>query len=278
MKRTTMLLAVVAVLFMGLADSAQARHSRGGHRSWGWGVGYGMGYGMGPWWGWGSGWYGPPRSVPGVGPDLAVVDTDIDPEHALVFLDGKLIGTADDFDGFPDYLYLESGTYTLEFKLGGYESQTVEVKARPGRYFPFDMKLERAVGEKKAPWYDRPEKLPVGRVFGPATPDQPAERSGADPSLRPETRDVQVEKVERENAKPVAALELRVTPGNAAVYLDGELVGTGDELSRLERGIAVTPGNHKIEVFAPGRVAKVIEVEAKEGERNQVVVELEQGS
>ena len=39
----------------------------------------------------------------------AVVKTDVSPEEAQVFLDGKYIGTADDFDGMPDYLYLGAG-------------------------------------------------------------------------------------------------------------------------------------------------------------------------
>jgi hypothetical protein len=74
-----------------------------------------------------------------------------------------------------------------------------------------------------------------------------------------------------------AALDLDVNPSNAAIYIDGVLVGTGQELGRLERGLAVTPGKHVIEVLAPGHASKTLEVEVKEGERQQIVVTLEGG-
>jgi hypothetical protein len=75
-----------------------------------------------------------------------------------------------------------------------------------------------------------------------------------------------------------AALDLRITPSNAAVYIDGVLVGTGEELGRLERGLAVGPGKHRVEVLAPGRASKIVEVELIEGERQQIVVELDGGA
>jgi hypothetical protein len=40
----------------------------------------------------------------------------------------------------------------------------------------------------------------------------------------------------------------------------------------------VAPGKHRIEVLAPGHASKTVEVEAKEGERQQIVVELDRGA
>ena len=88
---------------------------------WGWRGGWGWG-----WWGWpyygpyyGPVYrhYGPYDSRP---PVWAAIDADVSPEEARVYLDGKYIGIADDFDGYPDYLYLRRGHYRLEFKLDGY--------------------------------------------------------------------------------------------------------------------------------------------------------------
>jgi hypothetical protein len=212
----------------------------------------------------------------GEGPQLAAVDTDVDPEHARVLLDGSLIGVADDFDGYPDYLYLKPGHYTLEFQLQGYASQKLEIDAQPGGYFPINLKLERIKGEKAAPWYDRPQGMPVGRVFGPksAAPGG-APKTGPDTTLRPEFREPGAASARGVRAASGSALDIRVTPSNAAVYVDGALVGTGQELARLERGLGVAPGRHRIEVLAPGHASKTLEVEVKEGERQQIVVELE---
>ena len=255
---------------------------------WGWG-GWGWGGGWGPWgWGWGGPWgpwgygstavYAPPPGAPAQ-PNLTAVDTDVSPEQARVILDGMLIGVADDFDGSPDYLYLKPGHYTLEFQLGGYQTQRLEIDAKPGNYIPINLKLERVQGQRATPWYERPEGLPVGRVFGPKGGVQEAPAPAApDPALRPELREPARPAAGAPRLAAGAALELRITPANAAVYIDGTMVGTGAELGRLERGLAVAPGKHRVDVVAPGKASKSLEVEAKEGERLQVVVELDGGA
>lgn len=112
---------------------------------------------IGPYWGWGWGWSYPGWYYPyGYAPDYGryydprarfeAVKTDVSPEEARVYLDGRLIGIADDFDGWPDYLYLARGRYRLEFRLEGYESQTVDVDARPGTRIELDNKLKKIPG------------------------------------------------------------------------------------------------------------------------------------
>jgi hypothetical protein len=244
----------------------------------GWGGGW---YGPGWWGGWYGPWYGPGPYAPavyGAVPiDVGVVDTDISPEHARVFLDGEMIGTADEFDGYPSYLFLKLGRYTLEFKLGGYAPASLSLDVAEGRFFPLDLKLERIKGEKATPGSDRPKPGPAGRVFGPVPAGAAAQAaaSGPDLSLRPDLR------VERDSGAPAAArsgaaLEVKVTPPVASVYVDGEFVGTGSELARLQRGLSVAPGAHRIEVMAPGHEPREVAVEVPAGERRQVVVELEE--
>ncbi|MGV8040600.1 MAG: hypothetical protein AB2L07_11125 [Thermoanaerobaculaceae bacterium] len=261
--RRFVLLATVVLLLLGSAIPASAHRWRG---VW-WGAHWG------PWWDWPAWYVGPTRVI---NPSLTVVDTDISPERARVYLNDELIGTADDFDGFPDYLYLEPGRYTLEFRLKGYKSESVTIEAREGRSYPLDIELERVRGEREEPWYENnPEGLPNRRVFGTGgeVAEPPASR-GPDRSLRPETRGGE----ERASAARVpkgAVLDLKVSPDNAAVYLDGELVGTAEELRRLERGLAVPPGKHEIEALAPGKKARALTVEVNAGETQQVVIELE---
>jgi len=277
MRRTSL---VTAMLLGAIALAAHPAEGRWhGSPSWGWG----WGVGVGPLW-WGGGWavpppwYGPvPVSLPRA--DVATVELDVTPEHARVVLDGELIGVADDFDGSPGYLYLKPGHYALELTLKGYRPEKVEVDAERGRYTPITLRLERIKGEKAAPWYDRPEGLPERRVFSPkGAPTSPAARSAPDPSLRPELRDRAVEAAPSRKASGGAALDLRVSPPNAAVYVDGRFVGTGEELGLLERGLAVEPGKHRLEVVAPGRPGRTIDVDVTEGDRQQIVVELDSGT
>ncbi len=85
----------------------------------GWGGYYG-GYG-------GYGYYGAPgwgyTSVyPAVGATHGALDLDVSPESAQIYVDGQLVGIADDFDGFPDFLWLEKGTYDVAIFAPGFQT------------------------------------------------------------------------------------------------------------------------------------------------------------
>lgn len=309
--RSRLLALAVVVLATAVAVPAQAGHRHHSHAR----VVVGLDWGI--WWhpGWWSPWwYGPgpydpgpygPAAVASVPPTVAAVDTDVSPEHARVYLDGQLIGVADDFDGYPDYLYLEPGTYSLEFRLKGYQTETLTIDAKAGQYFPIDSELKRIPGEAAAPWYDRPKGLPVARVWGkegakkgevaPATGEAAPEAAAgtpetggapppsgaaapaprADTRLRPELEGSEAPPASEREPVDNAALELRIQPPDAAVYLDGKFLGTAEELGRLERGVAVAGGRHTIAVMAPGWTARTLALEVAPGERKQVVVELD---
>ena len=68
----------------------------------------------------------------------AWIKTDVEPDEARVYVDGRLVGTADDFDGFPRMLRVSAGTHRLTFRLSGYAPYTVVVRAVPGRVVDID--------------------------------------------------------------------------------------------------------------------------------------------
>lgn len=229
-----------------------------------------------------AGWWleSVPRPVrPQVSPseDMTVVEFHVVPDHARVALDGQLIGVAADFSGDPDFLYLRPGTYHLEVSLGGYQAEHFELEAKPGRYYPLEVRLKRVRGESRTPWWEKPEGVVGGRVFGPArTEAQERPEPGPDPSLRSDLRlERETEGAAELSAASTGALEFRITPGDATVFLDGVFLGTGEELSRLERGLAVTPGPHLVEVVAPGREPVRIEVSVEEGARYPIELTLD---
>jgi len=273
-------------------------HGRGGNYGWG---GY-YGWGDPFWWGafWGLGWplawggyYGPWYDVPGYdvpmtpgapADNLTPVRTYVSPEEALVYLNGVLIGTARDFDGDPDVLYLGPGHYTVEFRLPGYHSRALELDATgPEATIPIALELVPDHSRGAVAPYRPPQGLPYGRVFGPdfghaMSPQGPRPVWGPRPGLRPESRPdagtVAAPRLTTSNPG-LAALKLHVSPPNAAVYLDGEFLGSGAELGRLQRGVALLSGPHRIEVLAPGCAAKSVLIETEPGKELQVTVELE---
>jgi len=70
-----------------------------------------------------------------------VVDCDVDPEEAKVYLDGSRLGEADEFDGFPQYLTISPGHHVIEFRRTGYQTLRLELEARPGGYYDVNRKM-----------------------------------------------------------------------------------------------------------------------------------------
>jgi len=183
--------------------------------------------------------------VPGPGrPYYTFVDTDIHPEDATVSLDGKPIGVADDFDGFPGYLVLKPGRHDLVFSLRGYRSLRFNLRLRPGEMADLDRTLPRlAPGERD----DVPPKIhSQGDI---------AEKAG--PTRAESGRNLQ--------DRHTGALLLHVSPPDARVILDGDFFATGAEISRLHGGIPLSAGLHRIRVSCDGFESKSREISVEEG-------------
>ena len=270
-----------------------------------------------PYWGWGWGWpyysswwWGGGPSVYVVGGDgygdgyvdvsarmgrYAIVKTDISPEEAQVFLDGKYIGTADDFDGIPDVLYLGPGKYHLEFRLPNYETFATDLDVARGQQVRLDQKLKLESGKSALDQFPPESKgTPFGRVFtkGPdgtgeaAPPPAPrhtnrrddgwSDRDTPPPDERvsEEYMDVRPEPLPRP-ARNRARMRFKVTPEDAAVYVDDRYLGAGEDLAANPRGVVTDPGTHTITVTRPGYKSKTVDVTVRIGAPVDVVVELE---
>ncbi|MCB1007307.1 MAG: hypothetical protein KDB94_00275 [Acidobacteria bacterium] len=266
----------ILVLFVALAAAApaQAGHVRiypsfGVHVGGYWGYPY---YWGGPYpYGWygGPGW-GYPRVYPNPAYRNGALDTDVSPERAEVWVDGRKIGVADDFDGFPDYLWLEKGTYDVVFYLPGYKTIARQYSIYPGLVIDVEDKMEK--GEATHPL-----------ELGPKTHERRDERLRRDQERQEELR-AQQEPAWREPAEEMpldarsvpARLVLSVEPEDASVYLDGRFLGTGGELARLRAGLVVDPGEHILQVVRPGLEEQARRFEATSGGEVELEVRLEE--
>lgn len=278
--------------------SGSERHrDRGGrHRSTrgGWYVGPGWGGwgGWGGWWGWDPFWsggygygyghgygYGPRFSYTQVYPDPAArhgaLDIDVSPERAEVWVDGERVGVADDFDGFPSYLWLERGTYDVVLYLDGYTTLARQYTIYPGLVIDVEDLLARGasvhprdLGPKST--VNRDERLRRDREAQDEAARRASEGSGnwSPRSSRDESLDARGEP---------ARVRLEVLPEDASVYLDGRFLGTGRELARLRAGLLIDPGSHTLEVVRPGYAPERRTLEVEAGSDQEVEVELEAG-
>lgn len=250
-------------------SSSGSRYGRGGHGYYGHGY-YGHGY-------YGHGhyypyyrhrfsyypyFYGPyGRHYPyrSYREETGALDLNVKPKKTRVYIDGTPIGPVDRYDGFPSYLWLEAGTYELSFYLEGHETLHRTYTVYPGVIVDVDERMQTGVAvepEPPAPAADRPGESRYGS-YG-------------------ESRDVEVAPRDRPtNDDAVGRLQLRVEPGDAAVYLDGHFLGTGEELSQLSAGLVVEPGRHVLELVRPGYQSREVPITIAVGKRLELDFELE---
>jgi len=235
-----------------------------GHATYGYGGWYGAPYysgWYGPWgWGWPywGGYYPWPYAAAYpvmVDPsELPVaVETDVVPKKARLTLDGTPIGKAKDFNGTWDRLYVAPGTRTLEFSFEGRKTLRVELHASAGEAVRIAHEL--AVGEGVETRTiglaaDTPERTPQFEVVQSDAGTVPA-------------------------AIPSGFLRMRVEPRDAAVYLDGGFLASGDELARMHGALPLAAGTHRVEIARPGFGTEERILTIGEGESVTLEVELE---
>jgi hypothetical protein len=230
-----------------------------GYGNWGWG-----GY-WGPWGGWG----GYTVVYPMAGRDHGALDLDVTPERAQVYVNGQLAGEADDFDGFPDFLWLENGTYDIAIYHPGFQTIARQITIYGGQVI--DVGDRMTPGQETLP-EDLVSKSTVNRDERIRRDRETEEEVEAGER---EWRRQQAEESDELDARgePGRAI-VHVTPGDASIYLDGRFLGTGHELSRLRSGLIVDPGEHRLEAVRPGHESMNRSFEVDPGEEIELVLEL----
>ncbi len=237
-----------------------------GYGGWGWGgyYGYGPGYYYPSYYHpfyWGVPYYVPRRAYNDY--ELGAFDLNVRPKKAEVYVDGQYIGKAGQFDGFPDHLWLEQGTYELIFYRPGLATERRVLSIYPG--VVVDVRLRLAAGASVAP----AELSQVTRSAGAAAEGRAAYRK---PAVEPAPASAELD-----TRTTPGRVRLSVVPADASVYLDGRLLGSGDELGRLHAGLVVEAGSHLIEVVRPGYATERREFAVDEGAEVELEVLLEAG-
>lgn len=258
----------------------------GGYRGYYGGYYGGFGYPAyyGGWYGWpyASGGWGYTAVYPAVGAAHGALDLDVSPESAQIYVDGDLVGTADDYDGFPDFLWLQKGTYDVVIFAPGFQTisrqysiygglviAVNDTMVRGQETLPQDLVSKSTVNREERLRRDR-ENEAEARAYDEAQGGRyDGEEGAAAPSGErvPESLDARGEP---------GSLRLEIDPDDASVYLDGRFLGTGRELARLRAGLIVDPGEHRIEVVRPGRQSEEETFSVRAGEEISLEIELDE--
>jgi hypothetical protein len=293
-------------------DSRNHRYRGGGHYGghyYGGRYGYGGYYGYGPRWGWYGIWnspwywgggYGYPYSTSvtvypnGQYGNLGALDLDLAPERVEVYVDGQRVGVADDFDGFPTYLWLEQGTYDVVFYMPGFKTLARQYSIYPGLIIDVEDTLEPGDAVRPEDLATKTHERRDARVLEDRQREQQYRERGSRPRplaprqdwrerapgapgapgavIEPRQGDDQSRDVRGEPG----TLRLRVEPSDASIYLDGRFIGTAEELSDLRSGLIVDAGTHRLEVVRPGWRSETRSFEAVAGDDVEVEIELDE--
>lgn len=204
---------------------------------------------------WGP-WYGPPYAYGDYGSYASAVRIMATPREAEVYVDGYLVGTVDDFDGWSQRLRLQPGEHEIELVLDGYRSVRQKMLLRPGETYKI-----RATLDKAAPGE------------GPATRPTPAPDAGDATSAGPPMpREPGRPLIRRDVARGFGALAIRVHPADAVILVNGERWDRPDGEARLSLELAA--GSHDVEVRRDGHRTYQTAIEVKPGEVTTVNVSL----
>ena len=246
----------LAALLAWPADVLAQRHGHGHVRV---AVGYYPYYAPYYWYGfyspfWGP-WYWPPMYAYGYYSYASEVRVLATPREAEVYVDGYLVGTVDDFDGWSQRLRIQPGEHEIELFLEGYRSVRQKMLFRPGETYKIRATLERADAS------DSPATRPTPAP-GTATAEPPMP-SGPERERPP---------VHRAGAQGFGTLAIRVQPSDAVVLVDGERWDRPEGEARLSLDLA--PGPHDVEVRRDGHRTYRTTIEVKPGEITTVNVSL----
>jgi hypothetical protein len=195
-------------------------------------------------------WY--PHPVFGFPPGLFVRDhfsdirLQIPQREALVYVDGFAAGIVDDFDGVFQRLQVVPGHHEIVVYLQGHRTLRQNLYLNPRSTHTIRHTLvPLAPGEAAEP-------QPVPRAIPPPVTAAPY------PS--------------RPDAAPMGTISLRVQPGDASVYIDGELWRGPQGQDRLV--IQLDEGSHRVRVEKDGFQSFSVDVDVRAGETTSFNVTL----
>jgi hypothetical protein len=242
--------------------------------SWGFGAYFGPYY-YSPWL-YSSYWYSPGYYTYDYGdyygPGGASLKVEVKPKSAEVYVDGRLAGIVDQFDGMFDRLPLEAGEHEITVYQEGFRSIRQRLYLSPGSTYRIKGTLEPlAPGEANEP---RPQPA-IEQQEPQAQPAQPyrsLEAQGQPPGRQEPYRPAP------EQHPPVAGdsrfgqVAIRVQPGDAEVLIDGEPWRNPAGADRLI--VHLSPGTHRVEIRKEGYDAFVTAIEIRRGEVTPLNVSL----
>jgi len=203
------------------------------------------------------------------------LDFNVKPKKTTqVFIDGKYVGLAGSFDGWPGHLWLDRESYEVILYNPGYETIVRHVEVQPGIKIDINEVMqpgESTPAEELSTAVPKEKKQAPRRTTNrPPTRYPTTERQVAPPATpQPANPDIMDARSEPPRVR------LSIKPKDASVYLDGHFLGVASEINERRNGILIDPGSHVLEVVRPGYTSREIEFDAESGKKIDLNVGLD---
>jgi hypothetical protein len=231
-----------------------------------------------PWYGWYGGWYAPGwygwhpygwygQYYPRYGyryDTTGAARIEVKPREAEVYVDGYLVGTVDDFDGWLQRLHMPYGEYEIAVYLPGHRTLREKVLFRPGATLKISGALEPLPAgspDEPRPTPEPGTNAPGRRGYPPAgRRDYPAEERG------------RMGRQDQRGAENFGSVAVRVQPADAEVLIDGERWDAPSSGDRLV--VQLPEGEHRIEIRRSGYTTYSTTIRVRRGETTPLNVSL----
>ena len=219
----------------------------------------------------------------GAGSGEAGLKIEFKPKSAEVYVDGRLAGIVDQFDGMFDSLSLEAGEHEITIYQEGFRSTRQRLNLSEGSTLRMKGALEPlAPGEPNEPrpqaaaqqgWTEpQVQMAPQYRAPEPQYPGAQPQYPGSQPQAAPPERQAPVSNPPLTANSRFGQVAIRVQPADAEVFINGELWRNTDGAERLL--VYLSPGTHRVEIRKEGFDAFVTAVEIRRGEVTPLNVSL----
>jgi len=197
------------------------------------------------------------------------VTLEVEPDNAVVLLNGKWIGEAYEFSNPDSAIRLASRNNEIIIKKEGFVEEVINLYDYSSRYIKVRIKLLR----------DNDYAPPAAPVTTPEPGPKPA-KPAKDPAYIPKPAPEREMPLQAEDPQPsvitTVAVVLTVTPEESSIYLDGKFWGISPKGGKIEN-VHLKPGKYVFEVVKPGYKSykKEIAIAVKKDSTFNLTIDLE---
>jgi hypothetical protein len=195
---------------------------------------------------------------------------EVKPREAEVYVDGYLVGTVDDFDGWLQRLHVAPGEHVVEIYLPGHRTIREQVLFRPGA----TVKISGALEPLPQGSTDEPRPVPPpdsgARTRGGGYPPDP--RRGYPPEPGTPREGPPSPRRDQQPGDAFGSVAIRVQPGDAEVTIDGDRWETPPAGEPLV--VELAEGEHRVEIRRSGFRSYSSTIRVRRGETTPLNVSL----